>query len=87
MRRPQVLIAFNWLSSVAGDVICFLWGANWGFYIPEDGTLQSHRRENLKSYTVQFALAYSVVTLRTSEPQSSDWEQDTRCVGSLGPLE
>jgi hypothetical protein len=25
-----------------------------GFYIPEDGILHSHRRENLKSYTVLF---------------------------------
>jgi hypothetical protein len=23
---------------------------NWGFYIPEDGILRSHRRENPKSY-------------------------------------
>jgi hypothetical protein len=26
-----------------------------GFYIPEDGTLHSHRRENLKSYIVSLA--------------------------------
>jgi hypothetical protein len=23
---------------------------NWDFYVPEDGILHSHRRENLKSY-------------------------------------
>jgi hypothetical protein len=27
-----------------------------GFYIPEDGILHSHRRENLKSYAVKFLL-------------------------------
>jgi hypothetical protein len=25
-------------------------GTNWGFYIPEDGVLHSHRRENLKYF-------------------------------------
>jgi hypothetical protein len=32
-----------------------------GFYIPEDGILRSHRRENLKSYTV---LKFAMVTLQ-----------------------
>jgi hypothetical protein len=30
-----------------------------GFYIPEDGILHSHRRGNLKSYTISFPVCVS----------------------------
>jgi hypothetical protein len=30
-------------------------GYDLGFYIPEDGILHTHRRENLKSYTLHEA--------------------------------
>jgi hypothetical protein len=33
-------------------VVCFLWGTNWAFYVPEDDILHSNRRENFKSYIV-----------------------------------
>jgi hypothetical protein len=38
--------------------MCLLCGTEMRFYIPEDGSLHSHRREDLKSY-----LALTVWTL------------------------
>jgi hypothetical protein len=32
--------------------MCFLWGYEPGFYIPDDGILHNHRRGNLESYIV-----------------------------------
>jgi hypothetical protein len=37
-----------------------------GFYIPEDGILHSHRRENLKSYTFRNSPEVCFVCLLTS---------------------
>jgi hypothetical protein len=34
-----------------------------GFYIPEDGILHSHRRENLKSYTTHNPSTEQLLTM------------------------
>jgi hypothetical protein len=50
-----------------------------GFYIPEDGILHSHRRENLKSYCIYLA-RYARVSRLVGVP-SAVW------IGATAPLD
>jgi hypothetical protein len=47
--KPQILHSINWLGSVAEKNVAPV-RYELSFYIPEDGILHSHRRENLKFY-------------------------------------
>jgi hypothetical protein len=41
-----------------------------GFYIPEDGVLYSHRRENLESYRTKFGKPLTALYVRAEEARS-----------------
>jgi hypothetical protein len=44
-----------------------------GFYIPEDGILHSHRRENLKSYDNGDSFTLLFLRIITYEPSAVRW--------------